>query len=391
MMPLEGIKVLDFTQAAGGPFCGMLIGDMGADVLKIEPLSGDHFRPMMGGAWAAAINRNKRGLAVDLRTEEGKQIINKLIEGADVFLEAFVPGVMEKLGFGYDAVSKINPKIIYCSISGYGQDGPYRGRSGYDVCAQCESGLLAATGEPDRPPVRIGSSLIDYGTGMYGFLGILLALRHRDKTGKGQKIDVSLLDTAISWMNYWVTHHSLTGESPPRVGSGHLYAVPYQVFETKDKPVFVGVSMDRFWVSFCKMFKLEHLLEDPRFKINSDRVKNREILVPLVQEVLRNYSSEEVFGKLNELGIPTAYVNTVGQMMDDEHVKARNAIVEMEYKPVGKVKVSGIPIRMSESPGEIRLSTPVLGQHTAEVLKELGYSDEKIKELADNKVIGLGS
>lgn len=387
LLPLEGIKVVDFTQAAGGPFGAMLLGDLGADVIKVEPLAGDHFRVVLGGAWVAAINRNKRGLAVDLRAPEGKEIARKLVTEADVLMEAFVPGVMDRLGLGYAEVSKINPQIIYCSISGYGQTGPYRERAGYDACAQCESGLMAATGEEGRPPVRVGSSLIDYGTGLYAAFAIMAALRYRDQTGSGQHIDTSLLETGISFMNYWITLYSLTGQNPPRVGSGHAMAVPYQVFATKDVPVFIGVSSERAYQAFCKALNCPELAEDPRFLTNDDRCKNRDALVPLVQDLLKQLTSGEILAKMNAIGIPCAPVLTVGEMMQDPHVKERGMIVEMEYPGFGKMKAPNIAFRLSKSPGAIKRPAPVVGQHTVEILKEAGYSEEQIKELLAKKVV----
>lgn len=387
MLSLEGIKVVDFTQAAAGPFCAMLLGDMGADVIKVEPLTGDHFRAVFKGFWAASINRNKRSLAVDLRSPEGKEIARKLIAEADVMMEAFVPGVMEKLGLGYEEVKKINPGIIYCSISGYGQDGPYSKRAGYDVCAQCESGLLAATGEEGRPPVRVGGSLIDYGTGLYTAFAIMVALRHKEKTGHGQCIDASLLDTAVSFMNYWVTLYSVTGENPPRVGSGHAMAAPYQVFESKDKPVFIGITNDKNFKEFCQAFKCEELAKDPRFMSGDNRAKNRDVLIPLVQDALKHFTRKEILESMTAAGIPSAPVLTVGEMVEDPHVKARNMIAEVDYPGVGKIKIPNMAFRMSETPGTIRRTMPELGQHTLEILKEVGYTEQQARKMLEAKII----
>jgi|WetSurMetagenome_2_1015567.scaffolds.fasta_scaffold92117_2 crotonobetainyl-CoA:carnitine CoA-transferase CaiB-like acyl-CoA transferase len=387
MSPLNGIKVLDFSQAAAGPFCTMLLGNMGADVIKIEPFSGDHFRPFMGGAWSSSINLSKRSLAINLKENEGKDIILKMAEKADVLIEAFVPGTMDKLGLGYRDISAVNQRIIYCSISGYGQSGPYRGRSGYDVCAQCESGLMAATGDEGSPYVRIASSLMDYGTGMYAAFGIALALRHRDRTGEGQQLDLSLLDTAVSWMNYWITYYSLTGKNPPRAGSGHLFAAPYQVFETKDKPMFIGVSTDKFWKIFCEIIKIQHLVNDPRFATNANRTENRHILLPLIKEELKKYTRSWLMSKLSDAGIPCAQVFTVGEMLDDEHVNARRMVVELTDPQLGPVKVINVPLRMSKSQGSVRSPSPMIGQHSIEVLQEAGFSEEAIQNLQRQGVI----
>jgi len=387
MLPLEGLRILDFTQAAGGPFGSMTLADMGADVIKVEPLTGDHFRPMMGGAWSVVVNRNKRGLAIDLRNPEAKEVIFRLIKDADVFMEAFVPGVMERLGFSYETVNKVNPRIIYCSVSGYGQTGPYRNRPGYDVCAQAECGLMAATGEPGRPPVRVASSLIDYGTGLFGAFAILLAVLTRQKTGEGQYIDVSLFDTAVSWMNYWITYYSITGEDPPRVGSGHLYAAPYQVFETKDEPLFIGVSTEKMWQDFGRILNLGELVTDLRFAKNADRIKNRDELISIIQGVLKNYSSIELKEMIDPVGIPCARVLPISKVVENEHVKEREVIIEIDDPALGRVKVPGIPFRMSKSLGQIRRSTPRVGEHTVEILKEAGYNEAEISSFIEKKIV----
>jgi len=390
MPPLDGIRVLDFTQVAGGPYGAQILGDFGADVKKIEPLTGDHFRNKFGGIWCFSLNRNKRGLALSLKSDEGRDIVKRLIKTADVFFEAFVPGTMERLGFGYDAVKKLNPKIIYCSFSGYGQTGPYRDRAGYDVCAQAESGLMAATGEEGQSYVRTGTSMIDYGTGMNACIGILLALLDKKKTGEGQYLEVSLLDTAVSWMNYRITYYSPTGKNPPRVGSAASFSCPYQVFETADKPMFIGVSTDKNWKIFCRELDLQTLSEDPRFAANEKRLENREILVPLLQKELKRYSSSELIDKLGTIGIPYAQVLKVGEMMELPHVNDTGMVVKMDSPGRGKLSIPGIPIRMSSSKGEIRRRAPELGEDTDEILKEIGYGDEEIDRLQKKGIIGQG-
>ena len=390
MPPLDGIRVLDFTQVAGGPYGAQILGDFGADVIKIEPLSGDHFRGKFDGTWCFSLNRNKRGLALNLKTEEGREIVNKLIKTADVFFEAFVPGTMERLGFGYDTVNRLNPAVIYCSFSGYGQTGPYRNRAGYDVCAQAESGIMAATGEEGRPHVRIGASAIDYGTGMNACIGILLALLDREKTGKGQHIDVSLLATGLSWMNYRISYYSLTGKNPGRVGSAATFNCPYQVFETADVPMFIGVSTDKFWKIFCRELDFEELVDDPRFITNDKRLENSKILIPLLTEALRGYTSDDLAEKLGSVGIPYAKVLKVGEMMELPHVKETGMVISMDSSEHGRLAVPAVPIRMSGSAGEIRRSAPRIGEHTNEILREIGYTDVEIDRLQKKSAIGIG-
>jgi crotonobetainyl-CoA:carnitine CoA-transferase CaiB-like acyl-CoA transferase len=390
MPPLDGIRVLDFTQAAGGPYGAQMLGDFGADIIKIEPLTGDHFRSKLDGTWCFSLNRNKRGLSLNMKTEEGCEIVRRLIKTSDVFFEAFVPGTMERLGFGYDTVKDLNPAIIYCSFSGYGQTGPYRNRAGYDVCAQAESGLMAATGEEGRPYVRIGASTIDYGTGMNACIGILLAILEREKTGKGQHIDVSLLATAVSWMNYRVSHYSLTGKNPDRLGSGAGYSCPYQVFETADIPMFIGVTTDKIWRAFCSELDLPELVADPRFVTAEKRLENQGILIPLLSKALKQWVSDDLAEKLSRGRIPYAKVLKVGEMLELPHVNETGMVIPMESAEHGRLAAPGIPIRMSETPGEIRRRAPRIGEHTEEILGELGYSDNDIDRLRNTGAIGIG-
>lgn len=386
MLPLEGLNVLDLSESAAMPFCSMLLADMGAEVIKLEQQKGDNFRWIMAGAIAANINRNKRCISVDIRVEQGKEIASKLVKKADIFLESFRPGVIDRLGFGYEAVSKMNPRIIYCSISGFGQSGPYREWAGYDVVAQAMSGIMMVTGEAGRPLVRIGSSVIDYGTGMFAAYAIMLALTVREKTGKGQRIDVSLFDTAVSWMNYWITFYSITGKVPERMGSAHEMLAPYQVFDAADKPVFIGVSTDKFWKDFCNIFNLKHLIDDSRFATNEKRKENRKELTSIVSEAVKRQSSDQILEKLREAGIPCAPILTVDEVIGDPHVLARDMIVQIDDPLAGKIKITKSPIFLSEKRGSIRRPAPLLGEHTVEVLSELGYSKAKIQELIDNGI-----
>ena len=385
-MPLKKIKVLDLSQFAAGPFGTMILGDMGADVIKIEPLHGDAFRNVLGGAWSMIINRNKRSMAIDLKTESGKEIALKLASEVDIFLESYTPGTIEKLGLSYEAVKAVNPDIIYCSLSGYGQDGPYKNRAGYDVCSQAECGLMAATGEPDGGYVRIGASPIDYGTGMFALIGMLIALHVRDETGKGQFIDVSLFDTGINWMNFWFANYQLTGNNPRRLGTAHEFATPYQVFETKDKPLFIGISDDRAFIDFCREFGLHDLLQDSRFNNRDGRLKNREVIVQIVKDIVIQHNREDIIKRIDPYGIPYAPVNTISDLYNDPHVIARDLLKEIDSEK-GRLKVPGFPIQFSETPGTIRSPAPYLGEHTEEILSEIGYDNEVIERYRTEKII----
>lgn len=387
MLPLEDIRVLDLSHAAAGPYCSMLLADMGAEVVKIEPAHGEHFRQVLGSSIFVNLNRNKRGIVVNMATPEGKDIVLKLAHQSDVMLESFTPGSVDRLGLGYEAIKESNPGIIYASISGFGQTGPYRDRPGYDVVAQAMSGLMLATGTPDGPPVRIGTSLIDFSAGLFVAFGIILALRNREKTGQGCRVDMSLLETAISWMNYWVTYYSMYQKLPQRWGSAHEMFAPYQVFATKDKPIFVGVSTNKFFEAFCRAFGLEHLLEEEKFSTNELRCQHRDELVPLVAEALKNYSSQELLAKLEELGIPNAPLLNIDEVIEHPQVQARDIIADMEHPLYGPVKMTKFPVHMSNMDRPLRAPAPLLGEHTEEVLLRLDYSPAEIEALEQKGVI----
>ena len=393
--PLAGIRILDVSQMAAGPFCSMMLADMGAEVIKIEiPNQGEPLRrwgpPFLGGegVYFLGLNRNKKSVTLNLKSERGKEIFLKLVEKADVLLENFRPGTMERLGFGYEEIKSVNPRIIYCRISGYGQTGPYHERAGYDILAQGESGLMAVTGEPDRPPgAKLGVAIVDLGTGMYAAYGILLALLAREKTGKGQMVDVALLDSAITWMLQPIGSYLATGKHPKRLGTIHPVSAPYQAFKTKDIYITIGCAIDRHWRKLCELLGIKELADDPRFATNPKRVENREELTSILSKIFLTRKGDEWLKMLTDARLPCAPVNTLDKVVRDKHVLYRRMLVEIDHPTAGKIKVTGIPVKLSETPGDIRSPPPLLGQHNEEILRELGYTNKDIKNLREQGVI----
>jgi len=380
-LTLEGITVADFSHALSAPYSTMLLGDQGADIIKIENPKGDVFRDLIGGAYAAVVHRNKRTIALNLKMEEGKQVAWEIIKKADIVIENFTPGAFERLGFGYEEVKAVNPRIIYCSLSGYGQTGPLKKLGGYDVVAQAMSGIMQATGDSDRLPVRIGPSIVDMGSGMYLTMGILLALMDREKTGKGQRIEISLLETALSWMSPFVARCSMNGEVPQRWGSGFAPFCPYKVYEVKDGSVFIGVSTNNFWERFCKAFNFNDLFEREVFKDISGRVSNRDELDGLVQGEMKELSAKNVIETLRDAGVPCCPVNSVKEVMEEPHVIERGCLVDHDHPAYGPIKFIKNPISRDGQFPEVRFPSPGMGQQTKEILTQVGYSKEKIEEL----------
>jgi crotonobetainyl-CoA:carnitine CoA-transferase CaiB-like acyl-CoA transferase len=387
MLPLSDTLVLDLTQVIAGPTAGQILGDMGADVIKVEPLQGEHFRPHFGGAWVPSMNRNKRGLAVDLRTAGGRDVLMRLVRKADVFMEAFTPGVIDKLGFGWETVSKENPRLVYASISGYGQTGPYSSRAGYDPCIQAEVGLIEATGPQGGEMCRVGTAPIDYCTGSFCAAGIAFALLGRHKTGRGQRLDLSLFDVGMHMMSHWITNQGLTGEDPVRMGTGNSLIFPLRVFPTRTLSVFVAGTNDPFWRVFCTALDRPDWLADQRFATNESRVANRSILEPMIEKYFAERTAEELLDKLIPAGMPCSAAYKVSDVMQSPHAKARGSVLEIDYPGIGPVKSAGNPIKLSDAPIETRRKSPMVGEHTVEIMREVGFSDADIAALRDAKAI----
>ena len=392
--PLAGIRVLDLTRALSGPFATMILGDLGADVIKLEDTwHGDDTRrwgpPFQGddASYFLSINRNKRGLSVNLKEPRGQQIAQRLALAADVMLENFRPGTAARLGLGYQELSERNPRLIYASISGYGQTGPSAALPGYDAVAQAISGMMSVTGEAGGEPVRSGTSLADVGAGMYAVIGILAALHARESTGRGQQVDIALLDGQISWLTYVAGKYFATGATPGRFGSAHESVAPYQVFPTADEPLMVAVGSEGLWRRFTAATGLDDLTDDPRYATNPARVSHRDTLVPAITKALAARGCDQWAEILNAAGVPAGPVNTVPAALAQPQVAAREMVVEVEHPVAGTLKMLGSPLKLSAQPVSFRRPPPTLGQHTDQVLAEAGYTTAEITALRDAGIV----
>jgi formyl-CoA transferase/CoA:oxalate CoA-transferase len=388
------VRVLDLSRILSGPFATMVFADLGADVIKLEnPETGDDTRqwapPYQGdqSAYFLAVNRNKRGIAVDLKTEPGRAIALRLAERADVVVENFRPGTAARLGLGYDALSAVNPRLIYASISGFGQTGPYASQPGYDAIAQALGGLMSVTGEARGEPVRMGNSAADIGAAMWAAIGILAALHAREASGHGDWIDISLLDGQIAWLTYLAGGYFASGDVPQRYGSAHPSIVPYQALRTADGHLMVAVGNDTLWQRFAPLIGLPELVDDPRFATNPDRVVNRAALIPLVEAALATRGSAEWTEELARVGIPAGAINTIDKALVHPQVQARDMVQSIEHPTAGTLRMTASPIKLKSYRSTPRRPPPLLGEHTDEVLGELGYSADDISALHRDDVV----
>lgn len=385
---LAGIRVLDLSRILSGPVSTMILADLGAEVIKIEDTKdGDDTRqwgpPFQGteAAYFLAANRNKRGISVDLKTEQGREFVLRLADRADVVVENFRPGTADRLGLGYRDLSARNPRVVYASISGYGQTGPWAGRPGYDAIAQAQSGMMSITGEPGGPPMRPGVATADIGAGMWATIGILAAIRSREITGRGQQVDVSLLDGQLAWLTYVAGGYFADDVPPGPHGSAHPTIVPYQALATADGYLMVAVGNDKLWRRFADVLGSASLAGDPRFATNPDRVRNREELIPLLEEALARRPSAEWSDLLDAAGVPCAPISSVKDALNSPQAAARNMVAELDHPTAGRLRTVGSPLKLSGTPTRIADAPPVLGQHTDEVLAEAGYTPGEIADL----------
>ena len=392
MMALDGIRVLDQTQVMAGPFCSMLLADMGADVIKIEPPGGEHTRregPLAPGVSASflAVNRNKRGLTLDLKQPAGVELLKRLVETADVLVENYRPGVAKRLGVDYDTLAAINPRLIYCSISGFGQTGPYASRGGYDLIAQGMSGIMSATGSDGGAPVKVGVPITDLGAGLFAVVGILSALRARHRTGRGQLVDTSLFEAGVALSQWEATQYWYTGEIPRGLGTAHRLNAPYQAFAASDGHFTVGAANDNLWPRFATLLGLTHLIKDPRFDSVPKRLQNRAELEPLIEAVTSREPRDHWLAACEAAGVPAGPIYTVPEALADPHAVARGMSQTMEHPQLGAVKALGNPVKMSATPPRLRTTAPALGADTDAILREIGYAEADVAALRERRVV----
>ncbi|HSS02559.1 MAG TPA: CoA transferase [Kofleriaceae bacterium] len=394
---LDGIKVIELAHIMAGPTCDLMLADLGADVIKVEKLPrGDDARayvePLANGEPAAfmILNRNKRSFAVDLKTRGGLEAVRRLVAGADVLIENHRKGTLDKLGLGYEAVSALNPRLVYCAISGYGRTGPYADKAGFDLIAQGFAGIMSITGEPGGPPAKSGTSVADINAGILAALGVVAALVSRGTTGRGQLVETSLMEAAVQ-QTYWQSAlFFATGRNAGPTGSAHLLTAPYQAFATRDGWVNVGGANQANWERIVKVIGRPELADDARFRTNRERMQNLEALVAVMQERMRERSSAEWIAAFEAAGVPVGPVNQIGDMLGDPQVAARDMVIEVDHPRAGRTRAIGMPIKMSEARADQARPAPLLGQHSREILAQLSYSDDEIAALEREGAVRLG-
>jgi formyl-CoA transferase/CoA:oxalate CoA-transferase len=392
-LPLEGVRVLELARTIAGPFCSMTLADMGAEVIKIEePERGDETRAMAPfwngeGAIYLAVNRNKKSVAVDLKSDAGREIVLRLAERCDVLIENFRTGTVERLGLGYAQVSARNPRIIYCSVSGFGRSGPIAHKAAYDFIMQGYGGVMSITGTPEGEPVRIGYPSVDVTAGLLAYGGIMTALWAREKTGRGQLVQSSLLAGQLATMSYFAVATQATGVPPRPMGHATGAVAPYQAFMAADRYFLLAVGNDGLWRRFCRAIDRSEWIDDPRYATNSARVARRSELVSSLAELFATRPAAEWVDLMDEWGVPASLIQNIAEVLEDEQVRDQGLVVNLPHPKIPELKVCGVPIKLSETPGRIASPPPMLGQHTREALREIGLDDRELDELAEKGVI----
>ncbi|MBR0641885.1 CaiB/BaiF CoA transferase family protein [Plastoroseomonas hellenica] len=394
--PLAGLRVLDLTRVLAGPTCTQMLGDLGAEVIKVErPEAGDDTRGFAPPFWPETkesayflgVNRNKKSVTLDIAKPAGQAIIHQLLESCDILVENFKVGALAKYGLGWEQLHPKYPRLIYCSITGFGQTGPYAPRPGYDSLIQAMGGVMSLTGEPDGLPQKVGVPVADLFAGLYGCVGVLAAVNHRHATGEGQQVDIGMMDTHVAWLANQGMNYLATGENPPRLGNQHPNIVPYQVFPSKDGHIVLSVGNDPTFERFCKLVGREDLLADPKFATNAKRVENRQLVTDTLTPVMQSRTTKEWVETLEAAKIGCGPINKLSEVFADPHIVARNCVVEMEHASGATVKVIANPVRLSATPPTYRAAPPTLGQHSDEVLAGLGLTAEEIATLRAGGVV----
>ncbi len=392
--PLDGIKVLDLTRVLAGPYTTMILSDLGAEVIKIEqPGIGDesrNFGPFKNGfsLYFMSVNRGKRSVTLNLKTERGKTIFKQLVKQSDILVENFRPGTMKKFGLDYEALAAEHPSLIYAACSGFGQTGPFAQQGAYDMIIQGMGGIISITGEPDGPPVRVGTSISDITAALFTTIGILSALHHRNNTGKGQLVDVAMLDSLVAVLENAIVRYFATDEIPKPLGSRHPAITPFEAFESADGHVIIAIGNDVLWAKFCEHVDRKNLISDPRFSSNAERTANHSELFPILSEIMRQRTTDEWIRALEKIGVPCGPINTIDKVVSHPQVQAREMITQVVHQVTGAVEVPGVPIKLSDTPGDVDAPAPGLGEHTDDILTDmLKMSSDEMEQLRQEGII----